>query len=248
MLYRYQNIVLQFVVVVCLGVIGGLIYHNYMTIVEGDETLTKKIDDIDVSCPKCPDLKNPISKEDLEFHLKEKDNDEEDHHDAPLPSQCPSAEEISQVIFPGRHAGITQAGRYFDIKTNDSYELLPEYSFFKPEDAFPDYKILDRPLRDANVDVSEDHIDNSLDGEHVNTQRHSSLTRSGKHDRDLEARMARGTGMSNKDKLNKVMKAVASKDPGKDRGASSRLADSVQKQETQDETYRRKELEEKIGD
>ena len=52
MLYRYQNLVLQFVVVVCLGVIGGLIYHNYMAIVEGDENLTKKIDDIDVSCPK----------------------------------------------------------------------------------------------------------------------------------------------------------------------------------------------------
>ena len=49
MLYRYQNLVLQFVVVVCLGVIGGLIYHNYMTIVDGDETLTKKIDDIELS-------------------------------------------------------------------------------------------------------------------------------------------------------------------------------------------------------
>ena len=247
MLYRYQNLVLQFVVLVCLGVIGGLIYHNYMTIVDGDKTLTKKIDDIDVSCPKCPDLKNPISKEDLHYHSKE-DEDHEPDHDAPLPSQCPSAEEIAQVIFPGRHAGITQAGRYFDIKANDSYELLPEYSLFKPEDAFPDYSILDRPLRDANVDVSEDSIDNSLDGEHVNTQKHTSLTRSGKRDRDLEARMARGSGMSNKDKLKQVMKAVASKDPGNEKDASYRLADSVQKQTTQDEKYRRQELAEGYGD
>lgn len=248
MLYRYQNLVLQFVVLVCLGVIGGLIYHNYMTIVDGDKTLTKKIDDIDVSCPKCPDLKNPISKEDLEFYLKEKDHDEEHHHDAPVPSQCPTAEEIAQVIFPGRHAGITQGGRYFDIKANDSYDLLPEYSFFKPEDAFPDYKILDRPLRDANIDVPEDSIDNSLDGEHVNTQKHTSLTRAGKRERDLEARMSRGSGMSNKDKLNKVMKAVASKDPGNEKDASYRLADSVQKQTTQGEKDRRKELAEGYGD
>ena len=48
MLYRYQNLVLQFVVLVCLGVIGGLIYHNYKTILDGDNALTKKIDDIDV--------------------------------------------------------------------------------------------------------------------------------------------------------------------------------------------------------
>ena len=196
-----------------------------------------------MSCPKCPDLKNPISKEDLHYHEKEVED-----HDATVHSQCQSAEEIAQVIFPGRHAGITQAGRYFDIKANDSYELLPEYSLFKPEDAFPDYSILDRPLRDAHVDVSEDSIDNCLYGEYVNTQRHSSLTRSGKRDRDLEARMARGSGMSNKDKLNKVMKAVASKDPKNDGDASSRLADSVQKATTQGEKDRRKELKEKIGD
>ena len=120
--------------------------------------------------------------------------------------------------------------------------MTAEYSFFKPEDAFPDYKILDRPLRDANIDVPEDSIDNSLDGEHVNTQKHTSLTRSGKRDRDLEARMSRGSGMPNKDKLNKVMKAVASKDPEDEKDASYRLADSVQKQTTQDEKYRRQEL------
>ena len=173
MLYRYQNVVLQFVVVVCLGVIGGLIYHNYNTIVDGDKTLTKKIDDIDVSCPKCPDLTNPVSKEDLVCHPKEDNDEDKDEsvkprHHSP-PSQCPTVAEIAQAIFPGRNTGVTQAGRYFDIKSNDSYELLPDYSFFKPDDAFPEDSILDKPLRDGNVRVSQDQIDNSRDGNMVDT-------------------------------------------------------------------------------
>ena len=256
MLYRYQNLVLQFVVLVCMGVIGGLIYHNYNTIVDGDKTLTKKIDDIDVSCPKCPDITNPVSKEDLVCHPKDDEDDGDDEDDEvdedvtgsrhSPPSQCPTVAEIAQAIFPGRNTGVTQAGRYFDIKSNDSYELLPDYSFFKPEDAFPEDSILDKPLRDGNVQVSQDQIDNSQEGNMVDTggsaSRRGSQTRMGARyskQRDLDARMSRGSGMSDSDRLKQANKAVASKDPG---DASSRLAASAQEAESRESKNRRREM------
>ena len=66
MLIFQKNIVLQIAVLVCLGIIGGLVYHNYSTILMSDRNISGKIDDIDVSCPKCPDLTNPIDKDDLD--------------------------------------------------------------------------------------------------------------------------------------------------------------------------------------
>ena len=45
MLYRSQNLLLQMVVVVCVGVIGGMIYHNYSQIQETQKTLQRDISD-----------------------------------------------------------------------------------------------------------------------------------------------------------------------------------------------------------
>lgn len=230
MLYRYQNLVLQFVVVVCLGVIGGLIYHNYTVIIDGDKTITHKLDDMDISCPKCPDLKNPIKPEDIE-QMKCPSQEKV------IPSQCPTASEIAEAVFPGRNTGITKAGRYFDIKSNDSYELLPEYSFFKPEDAFPEDSILDKPLRDGNVKVPPNQIDNSIDGSLIDTQGSASVTR------DLDARMSRGRGMSDAARLAQVNRAVASKAPT---DASNRLAASALIPGSEESNNRRREMNEDI--
>ena len=254
MLYRYQNIVLQFVVIICLGVIGGLIYHNYSAIVDGDEnvtkTLTKKIDDIDVSCPECTDceLTNPIDKDDIHSHTVIESGHK--RHE-----KCPSAEEIAQAIFPGRNTGITQSGRYFDIMSDKSYELLPEYSFFKPEDAFPEDSILDTPLRYANVDVSQNDIDNSIDGNYTDTQKSASRGQSKMdtlrsweslpkrrtvEERDFEARMSRGAGIEDSKEGDDTHKATRSKNPFK--GSSSHLVKSSRVGETRDEIHRRKEM------
>ena len=62
---------------------------------------------------------------------------------------------------------------------NDSYELLPSYDFYNPIDAFPSDSILSVPddLMKGNVDVPPTQIDNSVDGNLVNTSTDTSLSR-----------------------------------------------------------------------
>ena len=75
--------------------------------------------------------------------------------------------------------GITSGGKYFDIMANDSYELLPSYDFYNPVDAFPSDSILSAPdnLMKGNVDVPANQIDNSIDGNLINTSPDTSLSR-----------------------------------------------------------------------
>ena len=202
MLYRERNFFLQVSVLVCLGIIGGLVYHNHSTVVkksnEIEQNIEKKIDDIGIPCPKCPDTKCPDTKcPDTKCpDVVDTGNVSEDKAST---TSCPSAQDIAEAVFPGRNTGITQGGKYFDIQSEDSYELLPEYSFFKPERAFPEDSLLDRPLRDANVSVSQNKIDNSIDGNYTDTQRSSSMKGSQTrmddrtaYQQSIDARMARG--------------------------------------------------------
>jgi hypothetical protein len=92
---------------------------------------------------------------------------------------CPTVDDIVTGIFPGRSPGITSGGKYFDIMANESYELLPSYDFYNPVDAFPSDSILSVPdnLMQGNVDVPPTQIDNSVDGNLVNTSPDTSLSR-----------------------------------------------------------------------
>lgn len=94
-------------------------------------------------------------------------------------SNCPNVEDIVSGIFPGRNPGITSGGKYFDVKANESYELLPTYDFYKPAMAFPDDSILGapNPLIQGNVNVPANQIDNTIDNIYANTSESVSLSR-----------------------------------------------------------------------
>lgn len=151
---RKQVMILQMVVLFMLFVIGAMIYSSY----QQSEQIERDIQNLDLtcpepSCPQCPNLENPITSKDLQ-----------DVKDAkPV---CPTTDEIVRAIFPGRNTGITQAGRYFDIKTYQDYTIFPQ-----------DDDILDPPLRSANVDVSLNEINNSIDNNHIDTNSDASVRR-----------------------------------------------------------------------
>ena len=184
MLYRSQTMILEIILVICVGIIGGLLYYNLVVIKTGDATITSKIDNLDLECPvcaKCPELSNPITKDDLQ--------------DVKNPS-CASTQEIVEAIFPGRSVA-SSMGKYFDIRPNEEYELLPSYSPYDSSLPYDGNMMMDLPLRAGNVNIPQNHIDNTLDGDHMNTSSQESLN--GVNDeRNLDARMNRGlTAISN---------------------------------------------------
>lgn len=156
---RKQVMILQMVVVFMLIVIGAMIYSSY----QQSEQIESDIQNLDLtcpepscpepSCPQCPNLQNPITSKDLQ--------DVKD-----VKPVCPTTDEIVRAIFPGRNTGITQAGRYFDIKTYHDYTIFP----LKDD-------ILDPPLRSANVDVALNEINNSIDNNNIDTNSDASVRR-----------------------------------------------------------------------
>ena len=185
MLYRSQTMILEIILVICVGIIGGLLYYNLVVTKTGDATITRKIDNLDLECPacaKCPELSNPITKDDLQ--------------DVKNPT-CASTEEIVEAIFPGRHGYAGNKGRYFDIKPSEEYELLPSYSPYDSSLPYDGNMMMDMPLSHGNVNIPQSQIDNTLDGDHMNTSTSESLN--GVNDeRNFDTRMNRGlTAISN---------------------------------------------------
>ena len=173
---RRQVMVLQMIVLVALIVIGAMIYSQYG---KSDE-IENEIKNLDLTCPqcpKCPDLTNPIHPDD--FKTQEPvSNKCPQCPDVKCPEpKCPSVGDIVSGIFPGRNTGITRSGRHFDVKSNKSFDLLPDFSFYKAEDAFPEDSILDPPLRWANMDAPLNDINNSIDNYHVDTNSSSDIRR-----------------------------------------------------------------------
>jgi hypothetical protein len=219
MLYRTQNLILQIVLLVCVGIILGMIYYTYSTVTEGDITIQAKVKEVRDAMPHSDKI---ASKDDVHKGVLEIKEYIPLSNTCPS-TKCPSVEDIVSGIFPGRNTGITQAGRYFDIKSDGSYELLPDYSFFDPEDPFPDMSILDAPLRDGNVHIDQDKIDNTIDGSYADTQRSASMkgsqSRMDDRTRDqknyyntISARMS--TGLHDADQHHKdFMRATRSKAP-----------------------------------
>lgn len=155
---RRQVFLLQGVILVCVIVLGVMIYNQHTS----TQTIQRDLDTLDISCPdvtvnipspghpghqtKCPETKCPDVK-------------------------CPSVKDIVNGVFPGRNTGLTSGGKYFDVKSQGSYDLLhDDYSFYKAEDAFPADSILDPPLRWSNPDVPLNDINNSVDNYMVDTR------------------------------------------------------------------------------
>ena len=183
------NEILQFFTLFLLFVIGAMIY--YMS--ENTESLEKKINELEISCPecpkcpKCPKLETPEGTECPQCPdcVCSETTDSEGHvincpehppcPSCPDPPQCPTVDDIIAGIFPGRNTGITSGGRYFDIQASDSYELMPDYDYYQPMDAFPQDSILD-PLHYGNARVPTNAIDNTNENYNMDTSSSTSLT------------------------------------------------------------------------
>lgn len=151
-------------------------------------------------CPKCPDLTCPESKECPPCEKEE--------------CNCPTVDDIVTGIFPGRNPGITSGGKYFDVKANESYELLPDYDFYQPEDAFKEESILEQPVKDKDYLQPKNTIDNNL----ANTLPESSNNR--QQDLDNISNMSMGMNtdddkptQSTGNNTSKVNNSTRSKDP-----------------------------------
>jgi len=161
---RRQVFLLQGVILVCVIVLGVMIYNQHTS----TQTIQRDLDTLDISCPRCPD--SP----DVTVNIPSPGHP--DHQtkcpEAKCPDvKCPSVKDIVNGVFPGRNTGLTSGGKYFDVKSQGSYDLLhDDYSFYKAEDAFPAGSILDPPLRWSNPDVPLNDINNSVDNYMVDTR------------------------------------------------------------------------------
>tara|TARA_B100000131_G_C18098507_1_gene605016 strand:+ start:1216 stop:2109 length:894 start_codon:yes stop_codon:yes gene_type:complete len=197
---------LQALVLACIFIIGAMLYYigsNTDELHAEITSLQNEINTMELECPKCPDHpeipacpKCPdVSMPDVNIPGREACpqcpdcNCPENNECLPCPdcsatADCPTLEDIIGGIFPGRNTGVTSGGKYFDVQANESYELLPDYDFYQPMDAFPTDSILEQPLRSGNVSVPEDSIENSIDNSLINTSGSRSLN-------DEDARMER---------------------------------------------------------
>jgi len=190
---------LQALVLACIFIIGAMLYYigsNTDELQSEISALQNEVNTMELECPKCPDHpkipacpkcpKCPdVNMPDVNIPGREAcpecpdcncpENDEcPPCPDCSASADCPTVRDIVGGIFPGRNTGITSGGKYFNVQANESYELLPDYDFYQPVDAFPADSILE-PLRSGNVAVPEDSIENSIDNSLVNTSRSRSL-------------------------------------------------------------------------
>ena len=189
---REYNEILQFITLFLLVVIGVMIYSMN----DNSERIEQEISNLELKCPSCPDCPNltcnkgecpkcptcPVCPICPNIKNSELNNNNE------LPKLnnpevvCPTVDDIVSGIFPGRNPGITKSGRYFDIQANESYELMPDYDFYEPINAFPSDSILTAP-NTLLTDITSTPINNSLNNNLINTT----------IDSQIDTRMARAS-------------------------------------------------------
>ena len=177
--------ILQYVSLFLLFVIGTMIYYMSNNTDTLGQDLKNKLNSLDLNCPECPENpacpacpKCPDLKCDDGICPKCPECPTSTKTECPKTS-CPSVNDIVSGIFPGRNTGVTNSGEYFDIMADNSYELLPDYDFYNPVDAFPSDSILSasKDLVKNNIDVPPNKINNSYDNNLINTSPDISLTR-----------------------------------------------------------------------
>ena len=155
-------------------------YHSMET-----SELKNDINNIEIpSCPACPACPSCPGCPSTNIDMKDHNIEDKINLECPSCPSCPSCqtdapptyptvEDIVGGIFPGRNMGLTRGGIYQTLDSSGSYELLPEYDFYKPEDAFPKDSI----LRRAVGDIEKDKLifDNSYDSMNVDTRMNTGL-------------------------------------------------------------------------
>ena len=114
------NTIMQIIILLLLIVIGVLLISRQ----NQKEEIIKAVEDIEVSCPPCPEIKM----KDSEGKECPSCNCPEQSIKCPTGGSCPSLDDIIGGIFPGRHRGITQNGKYFPINAYEKMEIVPAYS------------------------------------------------------------------------------------------------------------------------
>ena len=93
-------------------------------------------------------------------------------------ANCPTVDDIIGGIFPGRNPGITKNGKYFDVQSNESYELMPDYDFYEPQKAFPANSILSPNHGMTYGSHGVVANDNTMQVDSVNNNTNTMVTRS----------------------------------------------------------------------
>ena len=175
---------LQYLSLFLLFVIGTMMYYLSTNTEQMNKDIKDEISNLELECPKCPEHPGiPACPKCPDLNCSNEGKCPECPVNKECPSlpevNCPSVEDIVSGVFPGRNPGITTGGKYFDIKANESYELMPDYDFYSPSSAFPSDSILSAPdsLNAENIDVPLSEIDNSIDNNYINTSEEVSLTR-----------------------------------------------------------------------
>lgn len=177
---RTQILMLQILSLVFIFIIIMMIsYHSMET-----SELKNDINNIEIpSCPACPACPSCPGCPSTNIDMKDHNIEDKINLECPSCPSCPSCqtdaptyptvEDIVGGIFPGRNMGLTRGGIYQTLDSSGSYELLPEYDFYKPEDAFPKDSI----LRRAVGDIEKDKLifDNSYDSMNVDTRMNTGL-------------------------------------------------------------------------
>ena len=180
---REYTEILQYLSLFLLFVIGTMVYYLSTNTDKMNLEIKDEISNLDLECPEHPNIPSCPKCPDLNCSNEGKCPECQACPDNPkcpdIDVNCPNVEDIVSGIFPGRNPGITTGGKYFDIKANESYELMPDYDFYSSVDAFPDDSILSVPdsLNKENIDIPPSQINNSLDGNLVNTSPEVSLSR-----------------------------------------------------------------------
>ena len=154
-------------------------YHSMET-----SELKNDINNIEIpSCPACPACPSCPGCPSTNIDMKDHNIEDKINLECPSCPECPSCqtdvptyptvEDIVSGIFPGRNMGLTRGGIYQTLDSSGSYELLPEYDFYKPEDAFPKDSILSRAVGD--IEKSKLVFDNSYDSMNIDTRMNTGL-------------------------------------------------------------------------
>ena len=175
--------ILQYLSLFLLFVIGTMVYYLSTNTDKMNLEIKDEISNLDLECPEHPNIPSCPKCPDLNCSNEGKCPECPENPGCPecpaIEVDCPGVEDIVSGIFPGRNPGVTSGGKYFDIKASESYELMPDYDFYSPVEAFPSDSILSVPdsLMKENIDVPPTQIDNSINNNNINTSTDVSLSR-----------------------------------------------------------------------
>ena len=120
-----------------------------------------KCPDSNHTCPECPDCNKRCPK----------------CPDCKANAKCPTVEDIVGGIFPGRNSGITKDGKYFDVDSSESYDLMPDNELQDSQSAFSSDSFLS-PKSDDQFYSNFFPSKNTMKSDTIITNTNTTLSRS----------------------------------------------------------------------